>query len=132
MASLRVRVDQASGTPVLRQIADQLRVLLVEGALPPGAALPPVRRMAVDLGVHFNTVAEAYRQLAAEGWLDLRHGSGARVVERTAPAASRQDLQDYRQRLRELISQMRAQGVPAARIATELRALAAGIQGETP
>ena len=130
MASLRLRVDHASDTPVLRQIVDQLRVLLVEGALAPGAALPPVRRMAVDLGVHFNTVAEAYRQLAAEGWLDLRHGSGARVVERTAPSASRQDVQDYRQKLRELISQMRAQGVPAARIAAELRSLAAGLQGE--
>jgi GntR family transcriptional regulator len=124
----RLRVDLTSSTPVLRQIADQLRVLLVEGALAPGTALPPVRRMAVDLGVHFNTVAEAYRQLAAEGWLDLRHGSGARVVERTAPAATRQNVQDYQQRLRQLISQMRAQGVPAARIAAELRALAEGIE----
>jgi DNA-binding transcriptional regulator YhcF (GntR family) len=128
MAAPRLRVDLTSSTPVLRQIADQLRVLLVEGALAPGTALPPVRRMAVDLGVHFNTVAEAYRQLAAEGWLDLRHGSGARVVERTAPAATRQHVQDYRQRLRQLISQMRAQGVPATRIAAELRALAEGIE----
>jgi GntR family transcriptional regulator/MocR family aminotransferase len=120
MPAPRLRVDLASGAPVLRQIADQLRVLLVEGALAPG--------MAVDLGVHFNTVAEAYRQLAAEGWLDLRHGSGARVVERTAPSASPQDVQDYRQRLRELISQVRARGVPAARIAAELRALAEGMQ----
>ena len=39
----------------------------------------PLRHVAVELGVHFNTVAEAYRQLAAEGWLDLKHGRGAVV-----------------------------------------------------
>jgi len=83
----------------------------------------------MELGVHFNTVAEAYRVLAAEGWLDLRHGRGARVVERKPPAAaSRTDLADYRRRLRELISQMRAGGVSPARIADELRSFAEGLQ----
>lgn len=98
---------------------------LVEGALLPGAQLPSVRRAAMELGVHFNTVAEAYRVLAAEGWLDLRHGRGARVIDREPPAAITQtDLADYRRRLRELISQMRASGVSPARIANELRSLA--------
>ena len=50
--------------PVYRQIAAQLRVLIVEGALRPGDALPPVRRVARDLAVHFNTVAEAFRMVA--------------------------------------------------------------------
>ena len=69
------------------------------------------------------------RMLAAEGWLDLRHGRGARVVERKPPAAaSRMDLADYRRRLRELISQMRAGGVSPARIADELRSFAEGLQ----
>ena len=78
--------------------------------------------------MHFNTVAEAYRVLAAEGWLDLRHGRGALVVEREPPAAaSRTDLAEYRRRLRELISQMRARGVSPDKIADELRSLAEGL-----
>ena len=32
--------------------------------------------------------AGAYRQLAEEGWLDLRQGMGATVVERPAPTPS--------------------------------------------
>jgi GntR family transcriptional regulator len=121
----RIRIDLDSPIPATRQIADALRVQLVEGALAPGTELPSVRRAAMELGVHFNTVAEAYRMLAAEGWLDLKHGRGARVQERTPPAtASRDELVQYRRRLRELISQMRANGVPAAKIAAELRALA--------
>jgi DNA-binding transcriptional regulator YhcF (GntR family) len=124
-----IRIDLNSPIPATRQIADALRVELVEGRLKPGDELPSVRRAAIDLGLHFNTVAEAYRQLAAEGWLDLKHGRGARVADRKKPtAASRETVADYRQRLRELISHMRANGVSAQRIAEELRALAEGVQ----
>jgi GntR family transcriptional regulator len=123
-----LRLDPASAVPLVRQIVDQLRVPLVEGSLKPGAVLPPVRRLATDLAVHFNTVAEAYRQLASEGWLDLRQGRGATVVEREAPAPSRRQISSYRQRLRELVSQMRAQGLSPGRIAAELKAVAEGIE----
>lgn len=128
MAAPQLKIDPSSSTPLVRQIVDQLRVLLVEGSLRPDSALPPVRRLATDLAVHFNTVAEAYRQLAAEGWLDLRHGRGAIVLEREAPAASRREVVGYRRRLRELVSQMQAQGIPAANIAAELKAIAEGIE----
>jgi GntR family transcriptional regulator len=128
MAGLLLRIDPLSPAPLVRQIVDQLRVLLVEGSLKPGTALPPVRTLATDLAIHFNTVAEAYRQLALEGWIDLRHGRGAVVIERESPAASRSEISGYRQRLRELVSQMRAQGVSPARIAAELKAIAEGIE----
>jgi DNA-binding transcriptional regulator YhcF (GntR family) len=125
--ALRIRVDLDSPEPATRQITDALRVELVEGRLKPGDELPSVRRAAVDLGLHFNTVADAYRQLAAEGWVDLKHGRSARVAERRAPSASRDTVAGYRHRLRALVSQMRADGIPSRRIADELRALAEGV-----
>jgi GntR family transcriptional regulator len=128
-SAARIRIDHGSQIPATRQIADALRVQLVEGALQPGTQLPSVRRAAMELGVHFNTVAEAYRVLAGEGWLDLRHGRGARVVNRETPAAvSRTDIAGYRRRLRELISQMRSSGVTPSKIADELRAFAEGLE----
>jgi DNA-binding transcriptional regulator YhcF (GntR family) len=121
----RLRIDAASGVPAVRQIADSLRVLLVEGRLVPGAALPSVRRVAMELGVHFNTVAEAYRQLAAEGWLELQHGRGAVVLPRAVPRVKGQAwTEDFRTRLRRMVAQTRSQGVSPARIAAELRTLA--------
>ena len=39
---------------------------------PPGAQLPPSRALAADLGVARNSVADAYGQLVAEGWLTAR------------------------------------------------------------
>jgi DNA-binding transcriptional regulator YhcF (GntR family) len=124
----RIRVDPASVIPVVRQITDSLRVLLVEGQLVPGTTLPSVRRLAIELGVHFNTVAEAYRQLAAEGWLDLKHGRSAVVVRRVVPAV-RNDAwtEEFRNRLRGIMAQMRSQGISAASIAAELRAMAKAV-----
>lgn len=119
----KIRIDLALPTPAYRQIVDQVRTLLVEGALAPGSRLPSVRRLAMELGVHFNTVGEAYRELANEGWLDLRQGRGATVLDRGKPEpASPERLVEFRDRLRNLVTQMRAAGVPATKIAAELRA----------
>lgn len=121
----KIRIDLQSTVPVYRQIVDALRIHLVNGALAPGTQLPSVRRLAMELGVHFNTVGEAYRQLAAEGWLDLRHGRGVTVGVRRAPAgAPASQVAEFQARLQGLVAQMRAAGVPASTIGSELRKLA--------
>ena len=123
----RIRIDLKSQVPAYRQIVDALRVLLVDGTLPPGSDLPSVRRLAMELGIHFNTVGEAYRTLAEEGWLDLHHGRAAKIIERGSPeAASTERLQEFRVQLRNLVAQMRASGVTPVRIAAELRAAMEG------
>lgn len=127
--SPQLRIDPNSNVPAVRQIADGLRILLVEGQLSVGAELPSVRRVAMELGVHFNTVAEAYRQLASEGWLDQKHGRGAVVINRAVSAeAEGSRLADFRQRLRVLVAQMRSDGVSPASIATELKAVIGGLE----
>ncbi|MFE7270721.1 PLP-dependent aminotransferase family protein [Streptomyces sp. NPDC057623] len=62
-----------------------LRDAVREGRLAPGTRLPPYRSLAADLGVARNTVADAYAELVAEGWLTARQGSGTRVSERAEP-----------------------------------------------
>lgn len=120
-----ITIDLNAPVPAYRQIVDGIRMHLVDGTLRPGMALPSVRRLAMDLGVHFNTVADAYRELATEGWIDLRHGKVAVVLSRDAPAAPRREkLDSFRQRLRHLAAQMQAEGVSAQRIASELKVLA--------
>ena len=123
----QIRIDLDASTPVNRQIVDQIRMLLVEGTLPAGADLPSVRRLATDLGVHFATVADAYRTLAEEGWLEISHGRSARVLPRQTPVAGRDASESFRRRLRQLIAEARSQGIPARTIAGELAALAKGV-----
>lgn len=64
-----------------------LREAVRSGRLAPGTRLPPYRSLAADLGLARNTVADAYAELVAEGWLTARQGSGTRVAQRAAPAA---------------------------------------------
>lgn len=113
-------IDTKSTIPVYRQVVDNLRSLLVEGALKPGMTLPTVRDLGLELGVHFNTIAEAYRLLASEGWLDLRRGRGAVVTERIAPKPSHDALANFSRSLRQLIAQVRSDGVAVHSIAKEL------------
>jgi GntR family transcriptional regulator len=66
--------------PIARQIVDGVRRLIASGSLPVGAMLPSVRGLAQQLTVNPNTVAKAYAELTAEGWLDSRAGLGLFVA----------------------------------------------------
>jgi GntR family transcriptional regulator len=128
----QIRIDLSSSTAVYRQIVDQIRTLTVEGCLHTGDILPSVRRLAIDLGIHFNTVAEAYRALAEEGWIEVAHGRSARVCNRNVPKPpAAGEVEGFRQRLRHLIAEMRAQGFSPARISNELLTFAEGLNGGT-
>jgi DNA-binding FadR family transcriptional regulator len=63
-------------TRLYRQIADQLRALIVGGEYPPGTRLPPERDLAAQLGVSRPSVREALIALEVEGHVDIRIGSG--------------------------------------------------------
>ncbi|MFH8984455.1 MocR-like pyridoxine biosynthesis transcription factor PdxR [Streptomyces varsoviensis] len=62
-----------------------LREAVRTGRLAPGTRLPSSRSLAADLSLARNTVADAYGDLVAEGWLTARQGSGTRVAHRAVP-----------------------------------------------
>jgi GntR family transcriptional regulator / MocR family aminotransferase len=82
---LLLEIDVA-GTRVRRGLEDALRGAIQAGRLPPGTRLPSSRSLAADRGIARNTVADAYGQLTAEGWLVAERGSGTRVAERVIAA----------------------------------------------
>ncbi len=93
---LAVTLDTGSDVPLYRQIADHVWLEVAEGTLEPGHRLPTVRQCAIDLGVHPDTVARAYKELEMLGVV-RRTGDGTFVglkpadkneVERHAALAS--------------------------------------------
>ncbi len=66
-----------------------MRAAVRSGRLRAGTRLPSSRALAADLGLARNTVADAFGQLVAEGWLEARTGSGTWVAEQAAAAAAR-------------------------------------------
>lgn len=116
-----IQIVRESPVPAYRQIVDQVRVALESGALAAGDALPSVRSVAAQMGVHHNTVAEAYRELSEEGWIALNPGRRAVVVERNVPRrAPAAEAQELRRRLRHLLAEMCLKGVAVATIRREI------------
>jgi GntR family transcriptional regulator len=74
-------IDPRSPTPLYEQIAARVRMAVAAGELGPGDPLPSVRALARDLRVNPATVVQAYRDLAADGFVVLRHGQGTFIQE---------------------------------------------------
>jgi DNA-binding transcriptional MocR family regulator len=65
-------------------IASDVELAVSNGALAPGAELPPIRELAAQLGVNPNTVAAAYRLLRQRGAVETAGRRGTRVRQRPA------------------------------------------------
>jgi GntR family transcriptional regulator len=69
-----VTVDLNSAEPLEEQIRREIQQAVALGTIKPGDALPSVRQLAGDLGIHWNTVARAYRRLRDDGLLAVGRG----------------------------------------------------------
>ena len=91
-----------------QRLADQTadRLLHMIGNYPaygPGARLPNEPRLCTLFGVSRTTLREAIRSLAAQGYVEVRRGSGTFVLDRTmVPDIGLQRLENLRTRLRDL------------------------------
>jgi GntR family transcriptional regulator/MocR family aminotransferase len=79
-SGLFVALRRDTRIPLHRQIETSIRDSIRAGRLARGAALPPSRALAADLGVSRGVVVEAYAQLAAEGYLTSRAGGYTQVA----------------------------------------------------
>jgi GntR family transcriptional regulator / MocR family aminotransferase len=78
--SLDLHVDLPSGGGRRAALERAVREAIRDGRLRPGDRVPSTRALAHDLGLARGTVAEAYAQLAAEGYLKARPGAPTRVA----------------------------------------------------
>jgi GntR family transcriptional regulator len=76
-----LQIASGSGSPIFRQIVDQVRLAVVTGKLLAGAQLPSVRALAEQLVVNPNTIAKAYNELSREGIIDTQQGRGVFVAK---------------------------------------------------
>lgn len=82
--STTLRIDPHAPYPPFEQLRRQLVDQIMSRTLPAQTKLPPVRRLAADLGLAPNTVARTYRELEAEGYL-ITQGRKGTVVAPIAP-----------------------------------------------
>jgi GntR family transcriptional regulator len=101
-----VRIDPRDRTPIYAQLERGLRAAIATGTLGPGAQLPTVRQLAVDLQVNANTVARVYAELERGGILETRRGVGSFV---TATPKQAHPPREHDRRLRVFITRLLAE-----------------------
>lgn len=81
-----LELKRDSHVPLYTQIVTEVRRRISDGALKIGDRLPANRELAKTLGVNRNTVTNAYAELAADGVITSRVGSGTYITRVPAPA----------------------------------------------
>ena len=125
---LMIQIATGDPRPIGKQIVDAVRMKIATAELATGDQLPSVRGLAQQLTINPNTVAKAYAELAAEGWLESRQGLGLYV----APPRQRlsDDERDRRldEAIQRFVNEVAALDFPPdlalARLDRELRVLA--------
>jgi GntR family transcriptional regulator/MocR family aminotransferase len=86
--SVGLTIDPRKGEPLYRQIFDEIVRRIDSGAFPAGYKLPPSRVLAQELATHRNTIARAYADLEAAGFVSSTVGRGT-FVEAPRPRNER-------------------------------------------
>jgi DNA-binding transcriptional regulator YhcF (GntR family) len=91
---LRFWITKNSEVSIREQLVRQVILAILSEDLPAGRRLPSIRALARRCQIHSNTVSAAYHHLLAQGWLELRRGSGLYVSPRqpSGTDAGRLDL----------------------------------------
>ena len=105
------KLNGSAGQPLYLQLIQQVRLAIETGVLVDGDLMPGIRTLVEQLVVSHNTVAKAYTELAREGLLDLRHGSGAYVSAKRRIQSRAEQLRVAQDRVRELVHRLRGEGL---------------------
>lgn len=100
-----------SGPPLYLQLMQQVRLAIETGVLVDGDVMPGIRTLAEELVVSHTTVAKAYTELAREGLLELRHGSGAYVSAKRRIQSRAELLRVAQDKVHALVEALRAGGL---------------------
>ncbi len=103
-------LEMNSEIPLYQQIRDQVVIAMAEGHLAQGDPLPTTRQLAIDFGINFHTVNKAYDVLRREGFVSLTRKQGTFV--RQAPEENVAAIADWQNRLRTLLAEALARGLP--------------------
>ena len=71
-----IKLDVRDSRPIYEQIKEELKKLIIKGALKTDEKIPSVRILAGGLSINPNTIQHAYRELEAEGYIYSRKATG--------------------------------------------------------
>jgi GntR family transcriptional regulator len=76
---VKFHIQQESDIPASTQLYNQICFAIAARHYPPGHRLPSTRQLAMQNGLHRNTISKVYRQLEIDGVVEAIAGSGIYV-----------------------------------------------------
>ena len=73
---MMIRVDTASDVPIYEQLRNQIVIGIASGELSMGQKIPSMRKLALELGINYQTANKAYTILAEEGYVQIDKRKG--------------------------------------------------------
>jgi GntR family transcriptional regulator len=115
------QLDSRSPVPLYEQIATRVRVAVASGELTPGDALPSVRQLAGSARVNPATVVQAYRELEADGFVEMRQGAGTFVQEVLPAKRSEERSRQARDLVQRMMGEAARMGLDSDDIVAAIR-----------
>ena len=104
-------INPTNGVAIFEQIARQVKYAVANGALRAGELVPSVRELATKLAVNPNTVARAYRDLQADGFLEPLRGEGLRVTKQAVERSRKHRTKLLHERIRLVVVEAKQSGI---------------------
>ncbi len=76
---VKFHIQPESEIPASNQLYNQMMFAIASRQYPPGQKLPSTRQLAMQTGLHRNTISKVYRQLEDDGLVEAQAGSGIYV-----------------------------------------------------
>jgi GntR family transcriptional regulator len=122
MSAFSIQLDHQSGVPIYRQIIAQVLYAVARSDLKPGAQLPTVRQLAVELSVNPNTITKAYKELELRGALATQQGTGTFISNAEIRITAQERERFLDQLCKDMIARAGAYGIALDEIIASLDA----------
>ena len=120
---MTILLDNQSGEPIYRQIAQQIKTQILSGALVPDTPLPSIRNLAKDLRISVITTKRAYDELEQQGFVYTLAGKGCFVAALNLELLQEEHLKQIESHFQEAVRLAAACGLSQEELLEMLRLL---------
>lgn len=123
---MNIIISNQGSQPIYEQIANQVKALIISGALKEGDMLPSMRLLAKELRISVITTKRAYEELEREGFIISQTGKGSFVAGTNTELVREAQLQKIEQQLTQAVETARMSNVSLGELQEMLSLLYGG------
>lgn len=120
---MKIIISNTSKDPIYKQIAKQIKGMIIRGELDQGQALPSIRGLAKDLQISVITTKRAYDELEKEGFIESVQGKGSFVARQNEELIKEKKLKVIEDKLVQLVKESKNMGISYEEINEMLKIL---------